>query len=91
VVPTPPATIAIPQAALPTLVVPVFQNPNAGGFFNPIAKSPTPRTVVAAAPPLASDPGGCNPPPGTGTAGICLRPPNTGDAGLKVLETGLAD
>ena len=90
--PTPTATpITFTLLGQPSPVIPVFQNPAAGGLFNPIAKTPTPRPVVAVAPQTGIDPGGCNPPPGAGVAGICLRPPNTGDAGLKALEGEAGD
>jgi hypothetical protein len=82
--PTPTVTPIFVQGYFATPVIPVFQNPAAGGLFNPIAKSPTPRPQVVAVAPAGDT--GCNPPPGQGVAGICLRPPNTGDAGLKPLE-----
>jgi hypothetical protein len=92
--PTPTNTPIFVPSYIVTPVIPTFQNPAAGGLFNPIAKTPTPRPQVVAAAP--ADPG-CNPPPGAGVAGVCLRPPNTGegvtlrppntgDAGLKAIE-----
>jgi hypothetical protein len=86
--PSPTATPIFVTGYQPTPVIPVFQNPAAGGLFNPIAKSPTPRPVAAVAPQAAPEPGSCVVPIGQGVAGICLRPPNTGDAGLKSLQEG---
>jgi len=70
--PTPTNTPIFVQNYIVTPVIPTFQNPAAGGLFNPIAKTPTPRPQAVAAAPPAIDPGM-----------PALRPPNTGDAGLK--------
>src|SRR5262249_46785178 len=46
--PTPTPTPVFVQNVVVTPVIPTFQNPGAGAFFNPIAKTPTPRPQAVA-------------------------------------------
>ena len=69
------SSYTLEQAIADGVLVPVFQNPAAGAFFNPRAGSsltPPPRAA-------ALEPAG-----GASSVVPALRPPNTGDAGLAL-------
>src|SRR5581483_526313 len=78
--PTPTATprVVMSQRALPTPVIPVFQNPAAMGIFVSPVRTPTPSPGLRA--PSA---------PQAVPATVVITPPHTGDGGLTSRHRGI--